>query len=91
MKVDETMSDYFTRVQKITNQMSRDGEPLKSSTIVEKVLRSLDLKFDHIVVPLEELKDLETLTVDELMGSLQAHEQRINLRKKAFEPVEQVL
>nr|GEV56264.1 hypothetical protein [Tanacetum cinerariifolium] len=46
--------------------------------IVAKVLRSLVPKFDHVVAAIKESKDLSTFSFDELMGSLQAHEVRIN-------------
>ncbi|KAI9201145.1 hypothetical protein LWI28_018928 [Acer negundo] len=49
-------------------------------TISEKILRSLNPKFDFIVVALEETKDLETMSVEELVGSLQAHEQKVTRR-----------
>jgi hypothetical protein len=35
-----------------------------------------------VVVAIEESKNLEDLTVEELMGSLQAHEQKIDRRGK---------
>ena len=58
--------------------MQTYGEKISDEMIVAKVLRSLTPKFDHVVAAIEEAKDLSILSVDELMGSLQAHEARIN-------------
>ena len=54
------------------------GDKITDQTIVEKVLRSLTPKFDHVVAAIEESKDLSVFSFEELMGSLQAHESRIN-------------
>ena len=62
----------------IVSQMRTYGEKISDETIVSKVLRSLTPKFDHVVAAIEEAKNLSILSVDELMGSLQAHESRIN-------------
>lgn len=58
----------------VVNQMKMHGDPISHQTIVAKVLRSLTTQFDHVVATIEESKDLTTLTLDELSGSLQAYE-----------------
>ncbi|XP_037493577.1 uncharacterized protein LOC119370128 [Jatropha curcas] len=68
----------LSRAMAIVNQMHAYGEQISNETIVAKMLRSLTLKFDLVVAAIEEAKDLSVLSVDELMGSLQAHESRIN-------------
>jgi gag-polypeptide of LTR copia-type len=50
--------------------------------VVEKMLRSLTDTFENVVFAIEESNDLAELTIDELAGSLLAHEQRKNLKKK---------
>lgn len=46
--------------------------------ISAKVLGTLLPKFDHVVAAIEQLKNLDKLTIDELSGSLLTHEVRIN-------------
>ena len=62
--------------------MKTCGESLSDQMIVEKILRPLSPRFDHIVVAVEELKDLERLKIEELQNSLEAHEQRLNEKGK---------
>ncbi|GMJ07547.1 hypothetical protein HRI_004423900 [Hibiscus trionum] len=85
-----TIADFLSRAMAIVSQMRSYGEQISDEMIVAKVLRSLTSKFDHVVAAIEESKDLSVLSVDELMGSLQAHESRINRslkknEKKAFQ------
>ncbi|GAU33416.1 hypothetical protein TSUD_21090 [Trifolium subterraneum] len=81
MKESETVSNYITRVQTVVNQLTRNGETATDARVVEKILRSLTDKFEYIVCAIEESKDLSTLSVEELAGSLEAHEQH-KMKKK---------
>lgn len=77
MKETESVPDYFTRVSAIVNQMKQYGETIADVRINEKILRSLNKKLQLVGISIEESNDVEAMTVDQLMGSLQAYGERL--------------
>ncbi|XP_057461047.1 uncharacterized protein LOC130751435 [Actinidia eriantha] len=86
MKASKSISDYCSRVLVVINQMKANGETLNDVRVIEKILWSLDSKFDHVVVRNQKIL---IPRLNELLGSLEAHKEKINKRRK--EPLEQVL
>ncbi|CAK8534315.1 unnamed protein product [Lathyrus sativus] len=80
MEESESITDFFTRVTKLVNLIKVCEGVLTSRSFVAKILRSLAPKFDHVVVAIEESKDLSTLTKEEFQRMLESHEQRMTER-----------
>jgi RNAse (barnase) inhibitor barstar len=90
MNEGENVFDNYSRLLVIVNEMKRNGEKLEDVCVMEKILRSLTLKFEHMVTVIEESKDLVTISAEELLGSLRVHEQRI-LKNASSTSLEQAL
>jgi hypothetical protein len=52
------------------------GEEIEESLIVQKILRSLPMRFNPKISSLEERSDLDSISMDELHGIFTAYEMR---------------
>ncbi|XP_012074098.1 uncharacterized protein LOC105635629 [Jatropha curcas] len=77
MKEGEKIDSFLARTLAVVNKMRVNGEDMNLSIVVVKVLRSLTPKFNYVVCSIEESTDLDTMTIDELHGSLLIQEQRM--------------
>ena len=77
IKEGETISEYFSRVMVVVNDMRNLGEEMSDSKVVEKILRTLVEKFTYVVCAIEESNDIKDLSVDGLQSSLMVHEQKL--------------
>ena len=84
MRSGEGVTEYFSRVMTVANKMRIYGEDMQDVKVVEKILRSLTEKFNYIVCSIEESKDIDALTIDELQSSLIVNEQKF-VRHKSEE------
>jgi hypothetical protein len=76
MKEDEDITAYFLRVDETVNAIIGLGEEIEESVIVQKVLRSLPMRFNPKISALEERSDLNSISMDELHGIFTAYEMR---------------
>jgi hypothetical protein len=76
MKEDEDITAYFLRVDETVNAIIGLGEEIEESVIVQKILRSLPMRFNPKISALEERSDLDSISMDELHGIFTAYEMR---------------
>jgi hypothetical protein len=76
MKEDENITAYFLRVYETVNAIIGLGEEIEESVIVQKVLRSLPMRFNPKISTLEERSDLNSISMDELHGIFTAYKMR---------------
>jgi hypothetical protein len=81
MNDEENVVAYLLRVDEIFNTIKVLGETVSKPMIVQKVLRSLPLIFYSKVSSIEEIKDMDKLTMDELHGILNTYEMRTEKEK----------
>ncbi|XP_050896451.1 uncharacterized protein LOC127103227 [Lathyrus oleraceus] len=91
MEESESIFDYFSRVLAVVNQLKRNGKDVDEVKVMEKILHTLNPSFDFIVTNIEENRDLKTMTIEQLMGSLQAYEEKQKRKIKQKEAMEQLL
>ncbi|XP_059075388.1 uncharacterized protein LOC131875319 [Cryptomeria japonica] len=76
MKDEEKIANYPQRVDDIVSAIIGLEEVFKDEVTIKKVLRSLTTRYDTKVSAIEEDKELKTLSLDELFGSLSTYEMR---------------
>nr|KYP69343.1 hypothetical protein KK1_008532 [Cajanus cajan] len=77
MSNSESVEQYFSRVTDLVNKMRVYGEDIPESKVVEKIIRKMPMKFDHVVTTINECHDTDIMTVAELQGSIESHVSRI--------------
>ena len=74
MSDDKSFDEFYAKLNNIVNSAYNLGEIYDQPKIVRKILRSLTENFRPKVTAIIESKDVDSIPVDELVGSLQSHE-----------------
>ena len=79
MKTDESISDMFAHLMQLINHLKALGEIYIDTELVRKVLRSLTSAWHTKATVIEDSKNISTMTLDELIGSLMTY--KLNLQR----------
>ena len=71
IKEDESFDEFYAKLKDIVNSAFNLGETIPEPKIVRKVLRSLPERFHAKIMAIEESKDIDKITLTELVGNLQ--------------------
>ncbi|GAV58688.1 UBN2 domain-containing protein, partial [Cephalotus follicularis] len=88
MHDNECISDMFSRFTTIINSLKNLGKSYSNQELVRKILRCLPKSWTPKVTAIEEAKDLSTLALEQLLGSLMTHEttmknhENVDVKKK---------
>ena len=74
MSKDESFDEFYAKLNDIVNSAFNLVEAYDQPKIVRKILRSLIEDFRPKVTAIIESKDVDSIPVDELVGSLQSYE-----------------
>ena len=78
----ENVMDMYTRFTHITNELKSLGKSFTTEELVRKILRILPRSWEAKVTAIQEAKDMNKITLDELIGNLQTYELRKNSQQK---------
>ena len=77
MKETEQLDEFCMRLNSLVTNIRALGEKIEEAYVVKKLLRAVPTKFLQIASAIEQFGNLEVMSVEEVVGSLKAHEERL--------------
>ena len=84
----EKIAAYVYKIQNLVHLMTNCGETIIDKMVIEKVMRTLAPQFDHVIVAIQESGNVLTMKIEDLVGSLEAHELKIIERRGVQESIQ---
>jgi hypothetical protein len=75
----ELIDDFGLRINSLAEKLRGLGEAVSEVRVVKKILRVLPKQYNQIAVSIETMLDINTLSVEELVGRLRAAEDRLDI------------
>lgn len=77
MKNIDQLDDFCMKLNGIVTNIRALGEEISETYVVKKLLRAVPSKLLQIALTMKQFDNLETMTVEETVGSLKAYEERL--------------
>ena len=85
MREEDSVADFAAKLTRLVAHMWSLGEKIAEGIIVSKLLCATPAKYDPITSSMEQFGDLDTMTLDEAIGSLKIHEDKFRDREEERE------
>ena len=83
MRENEQLDEFYLKLNGLVTNIRMLGEKMEEVYVVKKLLRDVPSKFLQIASAIEQFGKLEEMFVEEVVGSLKAHEERLRGQSKA--------
>ena len=80
---EESVGDFIRRFSSIVTKLRALGEKVSEKEIVSKLLCATPERFDHLTTSMEKFGGIDNMSLEEVIGSLMAHEDKIKERCSA--------
>lgn len=77
MKETETVDEFSMKVNNVVSNIRALGDKVEEGYVVKKLHRAVPTKFLQIASTIEQFGDLETMTVEDVVGRLKTYEERV--------------
>lgn len=71
------INDFSIKLNAPVTNICALGETIEETYVVKKLFRAMPSKFLQITSPIDQFGNLEEMSVEETIGSLKAHEERL--------------
>ena len=81
MGEEESVADFPGKLSKVATQLRSLGEKIDDGVLVAKLLRAAPANFDAITSSIEQFGDMDSMSLEEAIGSLKIYEEKLQDRE----------